>query len=185
MIWHLRLAGFQAGRQKNPSGAISDDKLTIICGRSGTPMTSCRPRRRRRRGRVHFDEVPFPIQCRTRGFLTDRFGRTDRRGGKTGSLLLPIPPTLPYNNQKCRKTASRFVTWRARPPVSRATWRTRSIVSKLKPIPPTVLIYNCTWVCDARCEMCNNWKHGDRKSDMTLEQLEPVMATRSGAASRT
>ena len=43
------------------------------------------------------------------------------------------------------------------------------VVSKLKPIRPTVLIYNCTWVCDARCEMCNNWKHGDRKSDMTLD----------------
>ena len=51
-----------------------------------------------------------------------------------------------------------------------------TIVSKLKPIRPTVLIYNCTWVCDARCEMCNNWKHGDRKSDMTLAQLEPAMA---------
>jgi len=38
-----------------------------------------------------------------------------------------------------------------------------------------VLIYNCTWVCDARCTMCSNWKWGDRKSDMTLEQLEPVM----------
>jgi MoaA/NifB/PqqE/SkfB family radical SAM enzyme len=49
------------------------------------------------------------------------------------------------------------------------------IVSKVKPIRPTVLIYNCTWVCDARCEMCNNWKHGDRKSDMTLEQLEPAV----------
>src|SRR5437899_1660578 len=49
------------------------------------------------------------------------------------------------------------------------------VVSKLKPIRPTVLIYNCTWVCDARCEMCNNWKFGDRKSDMTLAQLEPVM----------
>ncbi len=24
--------------------------------------------------------------------------------------------------------------------------------------------------------MCNNWKHGDRKSDMTLDQLEPAMA---------
>jgi len=47
--------------------------------------------------------------------------------------------------------------------------------SKLGPIRPTVLIYNCTWVCDARCEMCNNWKHGDRKSDMTLAQLEPAM----------
>ena len=50
------------------------------------------------------------------------------------------------------------------------------VLSKLKAIRPTVLIYNCTWVCDARCEMCNNWKHGDRKSDMTLEQLEPAMA---------
>jgi MoaA/NifB/PqqE/SkfB family radical SAM enzyme len=49
------------------------------------------------------------------------------------------------------------------------------VVSKLKPIRPTVLIYNCTWVCDARCEMCSNWKFGDRKSDMTLAQLEPVM----------
>ncbi|HWP66180.1 MAG TPA: radical SAM protein [Candidatus Limnocylindria bacterium] len=49
------------------------------------------------------------------------------------------------------------------------------VVSHFKPIRPTVLIYNCTWVCDARCEMCSNWKHGDRKSDMTLEQLERVM----------
>ncbi len=51
-----------------------------------------------------------------------------------------------------------------------------SVVSQFKPIRPTVLIYNCTWVCDARCTMCNNWKRGDRKSDMTLEQLEPAMA---------
>jgi MoaA/NifB/PqqE/SkfB family radical SAM enzyme len=49
------------------------------------------------------------------------------------------------------------------------------VVSKLKPIRPTVLIYNCTWVCDAQCEMCNNWKHGERKRDMTLAQLEPAM----------
>ena len=28
-IWHLRLAGYQSGRQKNPSGAISNDKLTV------------------------------------------------------------------------------------------------------------------------------------------------------------
>jgi MoaA/NifB/PqqE/SkfB family radical SAM enzyme len=49
------------------------------------------------------------------------------------------------------------------------------VVSKFKAIRPTVLIYNCTWVCDAQCEMCNNWKHGDRKSDMTLEQLASVM----------
>ena len=51
------------------------------------------------------------------------------------------------------------------------------ISSKLHAIRPTVLIYNCTWVCDARCTMCSNWKWGDRKSDMTLEQLEPVLNT--------
>jgi sulfatase maturation enzyme AslB (radical SAM superfamily) len=49
--------------------------------------------------------------------------------------------------------------------------------ARLHPIRPTVLIYNCTWVCDAKCEMCNNWKFGDRKADMTLEQLEPVMSS--------
>jgi MoaA/NifB/PqqE/SkfB family radical SAM enzyme len=49
------------------------------------------------------------------------------------------------------------------------------IASKIKPIRPTVLIYNCTFVCDARCQMCNNWTRGDRKSDMTLDQLERVM----------
>jgi len=49
------------------------------------------------------------------------------------------------------------------------------IAATIKPIRPTVLIYNCTFVCDARCEMCNNWKRGDRKSDMTLEQLDGAM----------
>lgn len=49
------------------------------------------------------------------------------------------------------------------------------INARVHPIRPTVLIYNCTWVCDARCTMCSNWKFGDRKSDMTLAQLEPVM----------
>ncbi|CAN5883190.1 hypothetical protein BH24ACI5_BH24ACI5_15160 [soil metagenome] len=51
------------------------------------------------------------------------------------------------------------------------------VSSKLHAIRPTVLIYNCTWVCDARCTMCNNWKWGDRKSDMTLAQLEPALNT--------
>ena len=50
------------------------------------------------------------------------------------------------------------------------------VLSRFKAIRPTVLIYNCTFVCDARCEMCGNWKMGDRKSDMTLDQLDGVMA---------
>jgi MoaA/NifB/PqqE/SkfB family radical SAM enzyme len=49
------------------------------------------------------------------------------------------------------------------------------IANALHPIRPTVLIFNCTFVCDARCEMCHNWKHGDRKTDMTLDQLDRVM----------
>jgi MoaA/NifB/PqqE/SkfB family radical SAM enzyme len=46
------------------------------------------------------------------------------------------------------------------------------VAAHIKPIRPTVLIYNCTFVCDARCEMCNNWKRGNRKEDMTLEQVD-------------
>jgi MoaA/NifB/PqqE/SkfB family radical SAM enzyme len=49
-----------------------------------------------------------------------------------------------------------------------------SVVAKVKPIRPTVLIYNCTFVCDARCTMCNNWTRGNRKADMTLAQLDQV-----------
>jgi hypothetical protein len=30
MIWHLQLAGFDAARQRNPSGAISNDKLNVL-----------------------------------------------------------------------------------------------------------------------------------------------------------
>lgn len=29
-IWHLRLAGFSAGRQRNPSGVLSPDKLCVV-----------------------------------------------------------------------------------------------------------------------------------------------------------
>ena len=48
-------------------------------------------------------------------------------------------------------------------------------LSTVRPIRPTVLIYNCTFVCDARCEMCNNWKRGDRKAEMSLDQLDRAM----------
>ncbi len=51
----------------------------------------------------------------------------------------------------------------------------KTALSGLRPIRPTVLIYNCTFVCDARCQMCNNWKRGDRKSEMSLDQLDRAM----------
>jgi len=47
-----------------------------------------------------------------------------------------------------------------------------SFVAQHRPILPTVLIFHCTFVCDARCEMCSNWERGDRKSDMTLAEIE-------------
>ncbi len=52
----------------------------------------------------------------------------------------------------------------------------QSAVSRRKAIKPTVLIFNCTWVCDAQCEMCNNWKWGNRKEDLTLDQVDQAMA---------
>jgi MoaA/NifB/PqqE/SkfB family radical SAM enzyme len=52
-----------------------------------------------------------------------------------------------------------------------------SYVARHKAIHPTVLIFHCTFVCDARCEMCSNWKRGDRKSDMTLDQIERVFSS--------
>ncbi|MFO7301627.1 MAG: radical SAM protein [Acidobacteriota bacterium] len=49
-------------------------------------------------------------------------------------------------------------------------------IAKFRPIRPTVLIYHCTFVCDARCEMCSNWTRGNRKEDMTLDQVRQVFA---------
>ena len=48
----------------------------------------------------------------------------------------------------------------------------RAAVAKYTPLHPTVFIFHCTFVCDARCEMCSNWTRGNRKEDMTLEQIE-------------
>ncbi len=53
-----------------------------------------------------------------------------------------------------------------------------TVVARVRPILPTVVVAHVTFVCDARCEMCNNWKRGDRKRDMTLEQFERVFASR-------
>jgi MoaA/NifB/PqqE/SkfB family radical SAM enzyme len=47
-----------------------------------------------------------------------------------------------------------------------------SYVARYKAIHPTVLIFHITFVCDARCEMCSNWTRGDRKSDISLADIE-------------
>ena len=53
----------------------------------------------------------------------------------------------------------------------------RAAVAKYTPLHPTVFIFHCTFVCDARCEMCSNWTRGNRKEDMTLEQIERVFSS--------
>lgn len=50
-------------------------------------------------------------------------------------------------------------------------------VATYKPIHPTVVIFHCTFVCDARCEMCHNWKRGDRKGDMTLAEIDKTFSS--------
>jgi MoaA/NifB/PqqE/SkfB family radical SAM enzyme len=52
-----------------------------------------------------------------------------------------------------------------------------SYIAKVRPIHPTVLIFHCTFVCDARCEMCNNWKRGDRKGDVSLEEIDRIFSS--------
>ncbi len=53
----------------------------------------------------------------------------------------------------------------------------RAAVAKYTPLHPTVFIFHCTFVCDARCEMCSNWTRGNRKEDMTLEQIEQAFSS--------
>lgn len=53
----------------------------------------------------------------------------------------------------------------------------RAAVARYTPLHPTVLIFHCTFVCDARCEMCSNWTRGDRKSDLSLAQIEQAFSS--------
>ena len=53
----------------------------------------------------------------------------------------------------------------------------RAAVAKYTPLHPTVLIFHCTFVCDAFCEMCCNSTRGDRKSDLTLAQIERAFSS--------
>jgi MoaA/NifB/PqqE/SkfB family radical SAM enzyme len=54
----------------------------------------------------------------------------------------------------------------------------RAAVAKYTPLHPTVFIFHCTFVCDAQCEMCSNWTRGDRKTDLTLDQIEQAFSSR-------
>lgn len=49
-----------------------------------------------------------------------------------------------------------------------------TVVARFRPLLPTVLVFNCTFVCDARCLMCSNWRRGSRKEDLTIEEIRRV-----------
>ena len=53
----------------------------------------------------------------------------------------------------------------------------RAAVAKYTPLHPTVFIFHCTFVCDARCEMCSNWTRGNRKEDLTLDRIERAFSS--------
>jgi hypothetical protein len=59
-IWHLQLAGYQASGQKNPSGAISSDKLTIMINGSWHVYDVYSLGVAGRATTVQFVEVPLP-----------------------------------------------------------------------------------------------------------------------------
>lgn len=65
-IWHLKLYGFQAARQRNPSGAISKDKLNIYIDGGWRNYDICSMGVAGRSGRVQFiyigGENPVPDQ---------------------------------------------------------------------------------------------------------------------------
>lgn len=49
--------------------------------------------------------------------------------------------------------------------------RHQRLLAKFQAMYQTVVIFHCTFVCDARWEICSNWKRRDRKSDMTLKDI--------------
>ena len=52
-----------------------------------------------------------------------------------------------------------------------------AVLASFRPIHPTVLIFNCTFDCDAQCRMCGNWKRGGLQPDLTLVEIERVFGS--------
>lgn len=51
------------------------------------------------------------------------------------------------------------------------------MLARFRPIHPTVLIFNCTFDCDAQCRMCGNWKRGGLQPALTLAEIERVFGS--------
>ena len=52
-----------------------------------------------------------------------------------------------------------------------------ALLARFRPIHPTVLIFNCTFDCDAQCRMCGNWKRGGLRPDLTLAEIERIFGS--------
>ena len=52
-----------------------------------------------------------------------------------------------------------------------------ALLARFRPIHPTVLVFNCTFDCDAQCRMCGNWKRGGLQPDLTLAEIERVFGS--------
>jgi hypothetical protein len=66
-IWHLQLAGFQAARQRNPSAAISSDKVSIVINDRWHVYDIFSLGVAGRATRVQWIEVPLPNPVATEG----------------------------------------------------------------------------------------------------------------------
>ncbi len=51
------------------------------------------------------------------------------------------------------------------------------VVGRLRPIPPTVLIFNVSYKCDSKCVMCNSWKL-PYHDDLTTEEYRKAFSNR-------
>ncbi len=81
MIWHLKLAGFEAGRQRNPSGAVSGDKLTAFADGQWR-IWDVLSDTAKGAFSVHFDEIPNAANSVPDDGIADEPGTGG--GGSTG-----------------------------------------------------------------------------------------------------
>jgi MoaA/NifB/PqqE/SkfB family radical SAM enzyme len=95
-----------------------------------------------------------------------------RHHGRSATIRVADRRELSYNQQLMPQVYA--LKYLAKAAASAPRDLVNSYIARYKAIHPTVVIFHCTFVCDARCEMCSNWKRGDRKSDMTLAQIGRV-----------
>ena len=158
-----------------PPGPARDVLARARCSRTFPGSTRCRATRGTEDAALQGPQEPL----RNAGLR----GAQSRTAGLTFAVYLLAQSSV--QSEVLHGTGLRGqVPRQRRRSARRATWSTRTSRS-IRPLHPTVLIFHCTFVCDARCEMCSNWTRGNRKEDMTLAQIEQAFSRTSGRTSRT